>query len=90
MAFTQSGTLTNDFEPLDMSTEWKATDENVFEGYDSKSQTDLDRHPCRPVFGSNSELRALGTWGRRRASEVRGRLRGGVTKVMNADRFDLA
>jgi catalase-peroxidase len=93
---TRPGTLTNDFfvNLLDMSTEWRATsDENVFEGYDSKSgkrkwtgtRVDL-------VFGSNSELRAL--------AEVYGVDDGQAkfvadfvaawTKVMNADRFDLA
>ncbi len=89
-------TLTNDFfvNLLDMGTAWKATsDENVFEGHDRKSgklkwtgtRVDL-------VFGSNAELRAL--------AEVYGSADGqekfvadfvaAWTKVMNADRFDLA
>ena len=89
-------TLTNDFfvNLLDMSTEWKATsDENVFEGHDRKSgklkwtgtRVDL-------IFGSNSQLRAV--------AEVYGSADAQVkfvadfvaawTKVMNADRFDLA
>ena len=89
-------TLTNDFfvNLLDMGTEWKAaSDENVFEGYDRKSgklkwtgtRVDL-------IFGSNSELRAV--------AEVHGSADAqekfvadfvaAWTKVMNADRFDLA
>ncbi|MBI1365665.1 MAG: catalase/peroxidase HPI [Alphaproteobacteria bacterium] len=90
------GVLTNDFfaNLLDMGTQWSATDdENVFEGRDRKtgalkwtaSRADL-------VFGSNSELRAL--------AEVYAQDDAGEkfvhdfiaawTKVMNADRFDLA
>ena len=88
--------LTNDFfvNLLDMGIEWKATsDENIFEGRDRKSgklkwtgtRADL-------IFGSNSQLRAV--------SEVYGSADaqakfvadfvGAWTKVMNADRFDLA
>jgi catalase-peroxidase len=96
-AFTnRPETLTNDFfvNLLDMGTEWKATsDENLFEGHDRKSgklkwtgtRVDL-------VFGSNSQLRAL--------TEVYGSADAQAkfvadfvaawTKVMNADRFDLA
>jgi len=89
-------TLTNDFfvNLLDMRTEWRSTaDENVFEGFDRTSgepkwtgtRVDL-------IFGSNSELRAI--------AEVYGSADAGAkfvtdfvaawTKVMNADRFDLA
>jgi catalase (peroxidase I) len=90
------GTLTNDFfvNVLDISTEWKATsDENVFEGHDRKSgklkwtgtRVDL-------VFGSNSELRALAeVYG---ADDAQAKFVADFvaawTKVMNADRFDLA
>ncbi len=89
-------TLTNDFfvNLLDMSTEWKATsDENVFEGHDRKSgklkwagtRVDL-------VFGSNSELRALAeVYGAEDAqAKFAADFVAAWTKVMNADRFDLA
>ncbi|MEX2335496.1 MAG: peroxidase family protein, partial [Pseudohongiella sp.] len=91
------GKLTNDFfvNLTDLDTEWKPTsaDADVFEGRDRKSgavkwtgtRVDL-------VFGSNSQLRAL--------SEVYAQDDAGEkfvkdfvaawTKVMNADRFDLA
>ena len=91
------GTLTNDFfvNLLDVSTEWKATDdsEEIFEGRDRASgevrwtgtRNDL-------VFGSNSQLRAI--------ADVYGSSDGGEKfardfvkawdKVMNLDRFDLA
>ena len=88
--------LTNDFfvNLLDISTEWKATsDENVFEGHDRKSgklkwtgsRVDL-------IFGSNSELRALAeVYG---ADDAEAKFVADFvaawTKVMNADRFDLA
>jgi len=90
-------TLTNDFfvNLLDMGTEWKAASDadDVYEGRDRKTgepkwtgtRVDL-------VFGSNSQLRAL--------AEVYGQVDAQAkfvadfvaawTKVMNADRFDLA
>ena len=89
-------TLTTDFfvNLLDMRTEWKATaDGNVFEGHDSKSgklkwtgtRVDL-------IFGSNSELRALAeVYGSADAQATFvANFVAAWTKVMNADRFDLA
>jgi len=90
------GTLTTDFfvNLLDMSTEWTATaDENVFEGHDRASgklkwtgtRVDL-------IFGSNSELRALAeVYGSADAqTKFVADFVAAWTKVMNADRFDLA
>jgi catalase-peroxidase len=93
----RKGQLTNDFfvNLLDMSTVWAplSADEDLFEGKDRKTgakkwtgtRVDL-------VFGSNSELRAV--------AEVYASADAGEkfvkdfvaawTKVMNADRFDLA
>ncbi|SDX35214.1 catalase-peroxidase [Ruegeria halocynthiae] len=88
------GTLSTDFfvNLLDMGTEWKPSDDGVYEGRDRASggvkwtgtRADL-------VFGSNSQLRAL--------AEVYGQDDAGGkfvcdfvsawNKVMNADRFDL-
>jgi len=89
-------TLTTDFfvNLLDMSTEWTATaDENVFEGHDRASgklkwtgtRVDL-------IFGSNSELRALAeVYGSADAqTKFVADFVAAWTKVMNADRFDLA
>ncbi len=93
----QAGTLSNDFfvNLLDMGTQWKAAsdDPDVFEGRD-RASGDVKWTATRVdlVFGSNSQLRAL--------SEVYAQddnkkkfVREFVaawTKVMNADRFDLA
>jgi len=93
----QPGTLTNDFfvNLLDMGTVWKpvSEDEDVFEGRDRKSgdpkwtATRVDL-----VFGSNSQLRALAeVYAQDDAKEkfVHDFV-AAWTKVMNADRFDLA
>ncbi len=78
-------TLTNDFfvNLLDMGTTWKATSEagDVFEGRD-RATGELKWTGTRVdlVFGSNSQLRAIGGGLRMRGrrGEVRARLRGGV------------
>jgi catalase-peroxidase len=80
---------------LDMGTEWKAVSEarDVFEGRDRKTgaakwtATRVDL-----VFGSNSQLRALAEvygQGDSKGKFVRDFV-AAWTKVMNADRFDLA
>ncbi|MGQ3354028.1 MAG: catalase/peroxidase HPI [Phreatobacter sp.] len=94
---TRPGALTNDFfvNLLDMGTVWRpvSSEEDAFEGLDRKTgavkwtATRVDL-----VFGSNSQLRAL--------AEVYGQSDNAArfvkdfvaawTKVMNADRFDLA
>ncbi|HTW75327.1 MAG TPA: catalase/peroxidase HPI [Steroidobacteraceae bacterium] len=89
-------TLTNDFfvNLLDMSTEWRATaDANVFEGYAratgqlrwSASRVDL-------IFGASSELRALAEVYASSDAQVKfvADFVAAWSKVMNADRFDLA
>jgi catalase-peroxidase len=89
-------TLTNDFfvNLLDMATEWKTTsDENVFEGYDRKSG-ELKWTGARVdlIFGSNSQLRALAEVYAQDDAQQKfvADFVAAWTKVMNADRFDLA
>ena len=93
----RSGQLTNDFfvNLLDMTNAWKASDESEEEyvatdrssGGESwrASRADL-------VFGSNSELRAIGEVYAEKGHEVKfvKDFVAAWTKVMNADRFDLA
>ncbi|HXH53037.1 MAG TPA: catalase/peroxidase HPI [Sphingomicrobium sp.] len=89
------GQLTNDFfvNLLDMGTAWKPENDHVFIGTDRR--TDQQRWTATRVdlvFGANSQLRAV--------SEVYAAADAGRkfvedfvtawTKVMNADRFDLA
>jgi len=88
-------TLTNDFfvNLLDMSTEWRPSDEGVFEGRDrSSGEVKWSGTRADLIFGSNSQLRAL--------AEVYGcedsqqafvaDFVAAWDKVMNLDRFDLA
>ena len=92
---TRPGTLTNDFfvNLLDMSTQWQAASDGVFEGRDvSTGDVKWTATEVDLVFGSNSELRAL--------AEVYGCDDGQAAfvsdfvaawdKVMNLDRYDLA
>jgi catalase-peroxidase len=95
-AFTKKpGTLTNDFfvNLLDMSTQWSAGSEDVYEGRDRKTN-ELKWTGTRVdlIFGSHSQLRALAeVYGSDDAKEkfVKDFV-AAWTKVMNADRFDLA
>jgi len=92
----KTGVLTNDFfvNLLDMSVEWKKSDqlEGVYEAHDRKTgeikwkATSVDL-----VFGSNSELRAIAeVYAANDGKEkfVKDFVKA-WTKVMNADRFDL-
>ena len=93
----QPDTLTNDFfvNLLDMRTEWQpsAGSDGVFEGRDRKTNevkwtgTRVDL-----IFGSHSQLRALAeVYACADAKEKFAKdFVGAWTKVMNADRFDLA
>ncbi|MHA7880179.1 MAG: catalase/peroxidase HPI [Saccharospirillum sp.] len=96
--FTKTpGKLTNDFfvNLTDMGIEWKPTsaDADVFEGRDRKTG-DVKWTGTRVdlIFGSNSQLRALAeVYAQNDAKEkfVKDFVKA-WTKVMNADRFDLA
>jgi catalase-peroxidase len=91
------GTLTNDFfvNLLDMSTQWQpaAGSEGVYEGRDRKTN-ELKWTGTRVdlIFGSHSVLRALAeVYGSNDAKEKFAKdFVAAWTKVMNADRFDLA
>jgi catalase-peroxidase len=88
------GELTNDFfvNLLDMSTQWKATDNTVFEGRDRESgelkwtATEVDL-----IFGSNSVLRAIAEVYASDDAEQQfvDDFIAAWVKVMNLDRFDL-
>ncbi len=96
-AFTkQTGKLTNDFfvNLLDMNTEWQPSgSDGVYEGRDRKSKavkwtgTRVDL-----IFGSHSQLRALAeVYACADSKEKFAKdFVAAWTKVMNADRFDLA
>jgi len=92
---SKPGTLTNDFfvNLLDMSTEWSPAGDNKYEGRDRKTKavkwtaTRVDL-----IFGSHSQLRAFAeVYGCADSKEkfVKDFV-AAWTKVMNADRFDVA
>jgi catalase-peroxidase len=88
-------TLTNDFfvNLLDMSTQWQPSGDNAYEGQDRKTKavkwtgTRVDL-----IFGSHSQLRALAEVYACADSKQKFAkdFVAAWTKVMNADRFDLA
>jgi catalase-peroxidase len=94
--FTKTpGTLTNDFfvNLLDMSTFWQPAGDDVYEGRDRKTK-ELKWSATRVdlVFGSHSQLRAFAevyACSDSKAKFVKDFV-AAWTKVMNADRFDLA
>jgi catalase-peroxidase len=92
---SKPGTLTNDFfvNLLDMSTQWQPAGDNVYEGRDRKTNavkwtgTRVDL-----IFGSHSQLRAFAevyACSDSKEKFVKDFV-AAWTKVMNADRFDLA
>jgi catalase-peroxidase len=91
----QPGKLTNDFfvNLLDMRTEWQAAGSELFEGRDRKSK-ELKWTGTRVdlIFGSHSELRALAEVYACADSQDKfvKDFVAAWTKVMNADRYDLA
>jgi catalase-peroxidase len=89
------GALTNDFfvNLLDMGTEWQPTGANAFEGRDRKSgQVKWTATRVDLIFGAHSQLRALAeVYACADAKEKFAKdFVAAWTKVMNADRFDLA
>ncbi|WP_412051307.1 catalase/peroxidase HPI [Hoeflea sp. Naph1] len=93
----RTGTLTNDFfvNLLDMGTAWKpiSEEEQVYEGRD-RATGELKWTGTRIdlVFGSNSQLRALSEFYAQGDSQLKfvHDFVAAWTKVMNADRFDIA
>jgi catalase-peroxidase len=91
----QPGKLTTDFfvNLLDMSTEWQPTGEETYEGRDRKTK-ELKWTGTRVdlIFGSHSELRALAEVYACNGAQTKfvKDFAAAWTKVMNADRIDLA
>jgi catalase-peroxidase len=88
-------TLTNDFflNLLDMGTEWQAAGENAYEGRDRETkQLKWTGTRVDLIFGSHSQLRAIAEVYACTDSKEKfvKDFVAAWTKVMNADRFDLA
>ena len=77
---------------LDVDIEWKNIDDDIFEGYCSKTSSNLKASAVDLIFGSNSRLRAISEVYASKDSKnkfVKDFINA-WTKVMNADRFDVA
>jgi catalase-peroxidase len=90
-----SGELTNDFfvNLLDMSTQWTATDDTVFEGRDRESgEIKWTAAEVDLIFGSNSVLRAIAEVYASDDAEQQfvDDFIAPWVKAMNLDRFDLS
>jgi catalase-peroxidase len=89
------GTLSNDFfvNLLDMGTEWEPTGANSYEGRDRKTKAaKWTATRADLIFGSHSQLRAFAevyACADSKEKFVKDFVKA-WTKVMNADRFDLA
>ena len=88
------GALSNDFfvNLLDMSTEWQASSDGVFEGRAASGEVKWTATEADLIFGSNSELRAIAeVYGCDDGQEAFVRdFVAAWNKVMNLDRYDLA
>ena len=77
---------------LDVDIEWKNIDDDIFEGYCSKTSSSLKASAVDLIFGSNSRLRAISEVYASKDSKNKfiKDFINAWTKVMNADRFDVA
>ena len=77
---------------LDVDIEWKNIDDDIFEGYCSKTASHLKASAVDLIFGSNSRLRAISEVYASKDSKNKfiKDFINAWTKVMNADRFDVA
>ena len=77
---------------LDVDIEWKNIDDDIFEGYCSKTSSNLKASAVDLIFGSNSRLRAISEVYASKDSKNKfiKDFINAWTKVMNADRFDVA
>ena len=77
---------------LDVDIEWKNINDDIFEGYCSKTASNLKASAVDLIFGSNSRLRAISEVYASKDSKNKfiKDFINAWTKVMNADRFDVA